>query len=248
MKIKIKLQKICRKLATILLCKNKKEVELEFWRNEITDYIRWRNGNIKSLYGEKNPDEKDKILAKSPKDSAILTWHKVHQEQKYLQDLKLQKNAFAGKKVLDIGSGPIPSATVFEDCDLYCLDPLLADYIKIGYPIHYYKQTKFICSDSENIPISDNFFDVVISVNAIDHVNDLFKTSLEIKRVLKTNGILRMHVHYHKKTKTEPIEINDEIIRNAFNWCENFKKIDESDSKRGYTLSKGEGIYTVWSN
>ncbi|MCX6717342.1 MAG: class I SAM-dependent methyltransferase [Candidatus Taylorbacteria bacterium] len=114
--------------------------------------------------------------------------------------------------------------------------------------MHFYGQTKFICSQSENIPINDNFFDVVISVNAIDHVDDLLKTSLEIKRVLKKDGILRMHVHYHKKTKAEPIEINDDIMKNVFSWCKNFNKISESNSKHGYVLSKGEGSYTVWSN
>ncbi|MEI6191051.1 MAG: methyltransferase domain-containing protein [bacterium] len=246
--MKIKFRKIYKKISSIVLLKSKKKVELEFWKEMVAEYTKWYKGGIESLFGEKNPEEKNKIYVNSIKDSAILTWHKIHQEQKYLEDLVLKENAFEGKKVLDIGSGPIPSATAFKNSDLYCLDPLLGDYINIGYPIHYYGQTKFICSHSENIPISDNFFDAVISVNAIDHVNDLLKTSLEIKRVLKEGGTLRMHVHYHKKTQAEPIEINDEIMKEIFSWCKNFKKISESNSKRGYTLSKGGGIYTVWSN
>ena len=35
------------------------------------------------------------------------------------------------------------------------------------------------------MPFEDGFFDAVISVNAIDHVNDFAETAKEIKRVLK---------------------------------------------------------------
>lgn len=246
--MKITIKKIYRKITDILFFKNKKEVELRFWKDMIDEYIKWYKGELPLLFGEKKPKENDKIIMKTLKDSAILTWHKIHQEKKYQEDLLLKENIFENKKILDIGSGPIPSATVFKNCDLYCLDPLIADYIKIGYPIHYYNQTKFICSNSEDIPVSDNFFDAIISVNAIDHVNDFYKTASEIKRVLKIGGTLRMHVHYHKKTKAEPIEINDEIMVKAFGWCQNFKKINESNSKHGYVLPKDGGLYTVWSN
>lgn len=69
-------------------------------------------------------------------------------------------------KLLDIGSGPMPSATCFKDCQLYCLEPLLPKYLEAGFPLHYYKNFKFIHGVSENIPIEDNFFDAVISVQA----------------------------------------------------------------------------------
>jgi SAM-dependent methyltransferase len=241
-------KKIYKKIISLLFFKSKEGVELGFWKDMIVEYIKWHDGKVETLFGEKPPEEINKIKKHSKKDSAILTWHKIHQEQKYLQDLMLTKDVFSGKKILDIGSGPIPSATVFEGSDLYCLDPLIGDYIKIGYPIHYYKQTKFVCSNSENIPIEDSFFDVVISVNAIDHVNDFMKTASEIKRVLKPEGKLRMHVHYHKKTRAEPMELNDKIMENAFSWCKNFKKINQSNTKRGYTISNKDEFYTVWSN
>jgi len=177
----------------------KKDVELSFWKDMIEDYTDWYNGKIQTLYGEKTPDEKDKVKVRSVKDSAILTWFKTHQKTKYLEDLMLPKDAFKNMKLLDIGSGPIPSALAFEDCEVYNLDPLLAGYMKIGYPTHYYDRARFISSPSENIPVEDSFFDAVISVNAIDHVDDFYKTAAEIKRVLKPEGKLRLHVHYHKK-------------------------------------------------
>lgn len=107
----------------------------------------------------------------------------------------------------------MPSGTVFQDVELYCLDPLYGQYISSGFPMHYYDRTHFINAPSENIPVEDNFFDVIISVNAIDHVDDFHDTAQELKRVLKPNGKFAMHVHYHKATAAEPIEITDEIFK-----------------------------------
>ncbi len=227
---------------------SKQDDELFFWADTINDYIKWYEGGIENLYGEKVPTESEKVKTQNLKDSAILTWLNIHQKTKYLEDLKLTSDAFKGEKILDIGSGPLPSAIAFTDCEIYCLDPLLADYTKVGFPLHYYDRVKFINGPSENIPVADGFFDGIISVNAIDHVDDFQKTTEEIRRVLKPRGKLRLHVHYHKKTLPEPIEINDNIMKEAFLWCTNFKKIHESKSKHGYTLPEDGGIYTVWSN
>lgn len=226
----------------------KEDAELNFWKKFILELEAWYKGDIKLLFGEPSPSENGKVSAHTLKDSSILTWFNVHQKTKYLEDLILEKDSFSGMKILDIGSGPFPSALAFENCEVYCLDPLLPNYIKIGFPIHYYDRAKFIAGLSEDIPIKDNFFDAIISVNAIDHVNDIRKTALEIKRVLKPDGKLRMHVHYHKKTSAEPVEINDSIMFELFGWCKDFKKISESKNKRGYILSNDNESYSVWSN
>lgn len=228
--------------------KNKSSVELNFWKNQIKLYQEWYDGKIPDLFGEKIPLAEQKVVLQNKKDSAILTWLKIHQEKKYLEDLVLTKNYFNGMKVLDIGSGPFPSAQVFENTELYCLDPLLPDYFRVGFPSHYFDHVKFVCSTSEDMPFENDFFDAVISVNAIDHVDDFLKTIQEIRRVLKKNGKLRMHIHYHKKTPAEPIELNDKIVSEAFVWCPNFKKISESKNKRGFTLDGADEMYTVWSN
>lgn len=227
---------------------NKYSAEERFWIEELSNYLRWYEGEIETHYGVQHPSEEAKVDAYNEQVSAILTWFEQHQKPKYLVDLRLDANSFEGKRVLDIGSGPMPSASGFNDIDLYCLDPLLVDYMKIGFPIHVYENVKFVQGYSENIPTKDNFFDVVLSVNAIDHVDDLEKTASEIRRVLKPNGALCMHVHYHKPKETEPIEINDEIMNDLFGWCEGFRKIDESKSKKGHQLVREEESYALWKN
>jgi len=226
---------------------SKYEAEINFWKKEIEDYVKWYEGQLGMHYMTPAPREDQQITSVCVEHSAILTWLKLHQKPKYLEDLMLDKMVFSGLRVLDIGSGPLPSALVFEGCEVYCLDPLLPEYIKAGYPLHYYDRVKFVYGFSENIPVEDNFFDAVISVNAIDHVDDIYKTALEIKRVLKPGGKIRIHAHYHEKTVTEPLELNDEDTSKAFSWCEGFKKIKQSTQKKGSTAPVGE-IYTLWTN
>lgn len=225
---------------------SKNEAELKFWERTVNELVKWYNGE-KALYDTLPPTKDEKVTDYLPEHNAIFTWHKLHQEPKYLADLQLNKNEFEGFKLLDIGAGPIPSATVFSGAEVYALDHLMCDYISVGYPIHGYKSTFFVHGRSEAIPFPDNFFDAVISVNAIDHVDDFYKTSQEIKRILKPYGLFRMHVHYHPKTVCEPVELNDAVFLSAYNWVEGLKKIGESKYKYGSKAKEGE-LYALWSN
>ena len=227
--------------------KSKYERETDFWKNEINNYVRWYQGELKTHYSTPSPQEEKKVKVHNISHSAVLTWLKLHQEVKYIEDLQLEKTAFSGMRVLDVGSGPFPSAMVFEGCKLYCLDPLLPQYIKAGFPLHYYEGVKFVYGFSENIPVENNFFDAVISVNSIDHVDNIYKTSLAIKRVLKPGGKIRIHAHYHKKTATEPLELSDNVMSKAFNWCDGFKKIRESREKKG-SVAGADEVFALWSN
>lgn len=236
------------KMSSTIRGINKQDAEISFWITELQNYMKWYSGESGELYGVKPPNEWDKVKAKSLKDSAILTWFNLHQKPKYLHDLGLPPDAFNGERVLDIGSGPFPSALSFEGCTLYCLDPLHHKYLEAGFPMHYYDNVRFLHAFSEDIPIEDGFFDAVISVNAIDHVDNLLRTSNEISRVLKVGGKLAMHVHYHKPTVSEPLEIDDQIFRESFSWCTGLVKVGESKRKFGYELISPDENYALWKN
>jgi len=221
--------------------------EIAFWKREIDNYLKWYTGEIDSFYGHPAPSEKEKVKTPKLEHSAILTWLELHQKPKYLVDLAVDKKAFSGLKVLDIGAGPMPSGLVFEKVKLYCLDPLVGRYLSAGFPIHYYDDAKFINASSEDMPFDDNYFDVVVSVNAIDHVDDLNKTSREIQRVLKPGGKLALHVHYHQPTDTEPLVINDRVLKRCFKWAKNFKKVSASQQEYRSNVPKGQQ-YALWRN
>ena len=236
------------RVSYILSGKDKEFAEIKFWRNQIKNYVKWYNGEIPELYN--NPTPANKVKAQTIEISAILTFFETHQKNKYYKDLLLSTNAFTGMKVLDIGSGPFPSALCFTDCEVYSLDPLMDSYLSAGYPIHCYESRgKFVHAKAEAIPLEDGFFDAVVSVNAIDHVNDFAATALELKRVLKPGGRFRMHVHYHPKTKAEPLELNDEVFLKNYSWVSGLKKFSESKHKIGSSIEENSPeLYVVWGN
>ncbi len=227
---------------------SKYRAELDFWDDNLRQCVKWYHGEITVLYGEPAPKNKARIVGFNEKDSAVLTWLEQHQKKKYLDDLQLNANAFSGMKVLDIGSGPFPSALAFKNCELYCLDPLWPYYLQIGYPSYYFDRAKIVAAKAETTPFSDHFFDAVISVNAIDHVDSFHEVAQETRRVLKIKGKLAMHIHYHPKTITEPEMLDDEIVQKAFSWCPNWHKVTQSKEKRGFKISSGDEVYTLWSN
>lgn len=237
------------RLMYVIFGKDKEFAEMKFWRRQIGNYISWYNGTIKEFYGHPAPKLTEKIEAATNELSALLTFFEVHQKHKYKTDLLLNENEFLGMKVLDIGSGPFPSSLVFKDCETYSLDPLMDAYISAGYPLHCYEQRgRFVKSMAEKMPFADGFFDAVISVNAIDHVNDFAATAKEIRRVLKPDGRFRMHVHYHPKTKAEPLELNDDVFLQNYFWVRGLKKLQESKNKTGTTINNENESYVVWGN
>ncbi|WP_298548116.1 glycosyltransferase [uncultured Parabacteroides sp.] len=221
--------------------------EALFWKDEIYNYIRWYKGEIPRLYFTPPPLPEQCIEWDTVQMSAIFTWTELHQKPKYLKSLRLSPDAFTGKKVLDIGAGPVPSGTCFDDCQLFCLDPLNPVYRMLGFPQDLYTDVVFINDPAEQISVEDCFFDAIISVNAIDHVDCLEKVAEELQRVAKPGCSFAMHVHYHNATVYEPIEIDDEMFSRLFGWVDGLRKVGRS--QESYSRSVGEGEeFVLWSN
>lgn len=221
--------------------------EALFWKDEINNYIRWYKGDMSHLYFTPAPLPSQYVKRNTVLQSAISTWTELHQKPKYLESLQLSPDVFSGKKILDVGAGPIPSGTCFENCRLYCLDPLMPIYRALGFSYDQYSDIRFIDSSAEVIPIEDNFFDAIISVNAIDHVDDLERVATELKRVAKPDCQFVMHVHYHKATVYEPIEINDELFCQLFNWVRGLRVVNYSQESYSNLLD-GNEKFVLWSN
>lgn len=229
----------------------KYDAELNFKRTVIQQFILWYRGELPFLYETPSPKDDQKVVIGNEQDNAILTWAKLHQEPIYLESLRLEESVcvFAGKKLLDIGSSAVPSALVFKNTELYCLEPLLPEQLLLGYPFWAYdSRVRFIYGFSERMPFPNRFFDAAISVNALDHVDDFEMTALEIRRVLKEDGLMRFHIHYHPSTATEPLQLSDDRVKAAFSWCPAFRKIAESRERRGIRLNNPNETFTVWSN
>jgi ubiquinone/menaquinone biosynthesis C-methylase UbiE len=99
--------------------------------------------------------------------------------------------------------------------------------------------TKMCSAHAENMPYPNGYFDVALSVNALDHVDDFQAVATELERVLKPGGNVYFEVDYHEPTVTEPISLNDEIILRAFRRCQ-LTKVAEAGKADAY---KATGTY-----
>ena len=118
---------------------------------------------------------------------------------------------YAGKRILDIGCGPRGSlewATMA--CERVGIDPLAKAYERLNGGRH---AMTYVAARSERIPFPAGHFDVVSSVNSLDHVDDLDATIAEIARVTRGGGafLLLTNVN-HPPTRTEPQSFSWDVL------------------------------------
>ncbi len=112
-------------------------------------------------------------------------WHKnkIEQAKKIIKNLPFHK-------CLDVGcaSGYMISeiAAMYTNATFFGVDVYdkAIKYAKIKYP-----HIKFYLSPAEKMPFKNNSFDLIISYETIEHVENPEGFLLEIKRILKKNGI-----------------------------------------------------------
>lgn len=158
-----------------------------------------------------------------------------HYEEFYTTFWGIPKEWYKGKHILDIGCGPRGSLEWANICASRTgIDPLANEYLKLGAKDH---QMTYVQGYSENMPFENEQFDVVCSLNSIDHVEDLGKSCQEIKRILKPGGTLLLITDIHDEpTINEPQVINWDFAQQAF---PEFKVIAEEH----YEKLKDTGVY-----
>ncbi len=122
----------------------------------------------------------------------------------------LSDDFFEDKRLLDVGCGPAGSlewATMAAE--RVGLDPLVSQYRALGLNE---QPMRYVEASSEEMPFSDESFDVVSSLNSLDHVEDPERTIAEMIRVLRVNGSLLLLVEVnHRPTVTEPASLPWEL-------------------------------------
>ncbi len=118
---------------------------------------------------------------------------------------------FDGKRVLDIGCGPqgslegLPNATIRVG-----IDPLAFSYRQLGNWNH---DMDYVCGQAEQMPFEDGYFDIVSSMNSLDHVDDISPVIEEIMRVLTPGGYFLLFTETHAvPTVCEPTVFSWDIL------------------------------------
>ena len=112
--------------------------------------------------------------------------------RRYQADLlKKYVNLNSGSKILDVGCGLGGLINYLDYGERYGLDTLM-DYFLQDFDMA--KEVKWIKGRGENLPFQDDFFDLIISTNFIDHIQDPGKALAEMHRTVKKQGFLFLTV------------------------------------------------------
>jgi len=228
----------------------KHEAELSHWRSELELLHEWFVAGTRDWWGVPPvPAEKKLQVSDIWITNAVMTLHQHNWG--YEEDLQLERDAFKGERLLDVGCGPLAPILQFADCERHAIDPLLDRYIEAGWPMYDY-DVRLLNVHGENLPYPDNWFDGVISVNALDHVDDFEAVAKEMIRVLKPGGRITFEIEYHQDpTLTEPIFLNDDVIAEAFRSIDIAKVRNRTHAERFSLLAdsgKGGsgGCWALW--
>lgn len=107
------------------------------------------------------------------------------------------KEISTSSHLLQVGPAVVGEINYFNDpsCRV-AIDPLAYYYLK-DYP-DFWKNIHYLPACGEEIPFPSHYFDLVLSVNLLDHVRDPFQVMREMRRVLDAQGLLFFVQHVYQ--------------------------------------------------
>ncbi len=134
-------------------------------------------------------------------------YEELHREEqlKKIELIKRYLKVKASDKLLDVGCGTGLTTEQWE-CKRYGIDPAPKLLERAGRK----DGIEYKLAPAESIPYPDDFFDIVISITAIQNFRDIEKGLREIKRVGKDRFVLSF------LKKSEKKELIDKLIRKLF--------------------------------
>lgn len=212
--------------------------ELGWWIRETAEVILpWYLGERMGVWGHKLPKKKVESYPTNW-ENALATLARL-QRHYYSSHLHMRPDTNRGR-MLDVGCGPMLPARHLACRELWCLDPLLEAYLTAGFPVRDANAVLLPIGIENLWTVPSGTFDTTISVNALDHVDNFAEAVAEIERVTKSEGLIRFEVTYHAPTPTEPLALNDTLVRSAF--TRPIYKVGGTE-----TIDKNGLIYAVWS-
>ncbi|MDA7455172.1 class I SAM-dependent methyltransferase [Planktomarina temperata] len=92
------------------------------------------------------------------------------------------------KNILEIGCGATPLAIFAKNGAVTLVDPLM-NFYKEQFADVFPESTELVQAKAEELPFDDNTFDILVTRNTLDHVEDVHSCLQEMTRVLKPDGV-----------------------------------------------------------
>lgn len=146
-------------------------------------------------------------------------------------DLKKKMLSISDPKILIIGGGEIGSG--LEDFHTHLKKDIIA------FDIYNSDNVDFV-SDAHNIPIRENYFDLVIIQAVLEHVLEPNQVVSEIYKVLKKDGIVYAETPFIQQVHEGPFDFTRYTESGHRFLFKNFKQVSS-----GYT--SGVGTSLIWS-
>ncbi len=176
---------------------NKKDINLikisqEKWGTaQDAEFELWKKSSRPTLLGRLKYYIKNKNRGNlfSCSDDWNFWWLKKFDNYSFLKDTD---------NAIEVGCGPFSNMRLISKkikCSrIYLSDPLIKKYIKYtnGFVREKARSGEICIDDSpaEDLPYKDNYFDLVVLINVLDHVRDAEKVISECIRVARKNGCL----------------------------------------------------------
>ncbi len=150
----------------------------------------------------------------------------------------LDRSFYAGRSVLDVGCGPRGELDwAGMAAERVGLDPLADRYLDL-VPDRAPERMRYVEGVAERMPFDDASFDVIASINSLDHVEDVARAAAEIKRVLTPGGTFLLFTELnHPARLTEPQEFSWEVLELFAPELEPVYERRFEDGGRGFDLS-----------
>lgn len=149
---------------------------------------------------------------------------------------------FPGCVVVEIGCGPIGIISIIEAKETIGLDPLMDEYIKmLGEEQGVY----YINAKGEEVPLPDNYADIVFCSNVLNHVQEPEKVLSEIARIMKQKGILYFDVHDNLLSIGHPHRFKKGRLYNLLRKYFKIQKMIEVDKIPTIAFDYNSGVLTI---
>jgi hypothetical protein len=135
MQVKERADQLLRRASPSYRLKRKHQEEITYWRNELRHLKDWFQDASTDWWGIRPPTQEQKLtISKLWTVNAVMTMHAMRPS--YTEELRLEPDFFTGKRMLEVGSGPLAPVLQFTNCTRHCIDPLVNMYLSAGWPLN----------------------------------------------------------------------------------------------------------------